>query len=220
MVPGLQRKALYASIAFIWLSSVGITIPYSLRLQLVEGACWMTNEAFLDSKAYVLFIGIAFLFIWYIPYIIIIVAYILTARALKANSLKHDNSRAVELRNKQNAKIVKMFVIVVIIFLVLTMPYGIFYFYDSYMIVYASNDIDFSLHFTLNYVLFILSSANGCVNLVIYAKMHRDINGYLRGIIHWIMSITCQICRQVSRNASAQSSTWSVSTSKTDQSII
>ena len=206
MVLGPRRKFAYANIVFIWLSSVIIAITYSIRLQLVEGACMVLNEAILDSKGYVVFIGIAFIYIWCIPYFILIVTYFFTARALKANSFAHDNTRALELRNKQNAQIVKMFVIVVVIFLVMTMPYAIFYFYHWYMFVYDRNHIDLVLHYTINNVLFILSSANGCVNPILYAKMYREVNGYLRNVIHWIMAISCRRFRVANSDTYATSS--------------
>ena len=217
MLPDLPRKYTYASIALIWLPSVIIAIPYSLRLQFVEGACLSFNERILGFKGFVIFIGIALLYIWCVPYLILILTYVRTARALKASSFKHDNNRAMELRNRQNAKVVKMFVTVVTIFLILTMPYAIFYFCDSYLIFYASNHFDSRTHHTLNYVLFILASANGCVNPVIYAKMHREVNGYIKKVIHRIMTISCQRLRLTNRDTSAPSSTWSVATLKTDQ---
>ena len=178
------------------------------------------NETYIRTENFLVFIGISLLYVWCVPYFIMTVTYCLIARALKTNSLTHDNSRAMELRNKQNAKIVKMFVIVVIIFLLLTMPYMIFVFYSCYVDVYGTNDIDGRLHITIMYILFVMVSANGCVNPIIYAKMQRDINGYLRSIIRWILLISGQCCCVTSRNRSAPSSTWSVSSSKTERSIV
>ena len=221
MVSRLHKKYLYASLAFIWLSSLGISIPYCLRLGLIEGACIDYNETYISTESFLIFIGISRLYIWCVPYFIMTVTYCLIARALKTNSLKHDNSRAMELRNKQNAKIVKMFVIVIITFLVLTMPHAIFFFYDCYMIVYGKNYVlESGLRFTLLYMLYILSTGNGCVNPIIYAKMHRDMNRYISDVMHRIVRISCQLCCVTSRNISAPSRTRSVATSKADQSNV
>ena len=194
--------------------SVGVGLPYSLRLQLQNNICWDSNSNVLDSKTFLIFIGFWVLFIWCIPNFIIIIVYCLTALALKANTLKHANNRAMEQRNKQNARIVKMFIIIIFIFFTLTMPYAIFYFYGNYMIFYHFEKLDYRLITTLNYTLFVAASANGCVNPLIYAKMHREINGYLKSIFHRIR----RFFHRRDREAYTPSSSWSISTSKTDQS--
>ena len=214
----LPNTHLYATIAFIWLVSLGFGIPHVLRLQLMDNVCSLDNENIIGTPSFLIFIGISLLGIWYIPYIIMVITYYLCARALKANAFKHESNRAMEQRNKQDAKIMRMFIIIVVIFLLLTMPYAVLYFYISYMAVYRTTDVNTRLHSTLNYTLFAVASANGCVNPVIYAKMHRKINAYLRNIIRRLSRWCCQFIRMTNRDAPAPSSSWSVSTSNTDQS--
>ena len=213
----LLDRYLYGSITFVWLSSVGMGIPYGLRVEFKEGMCQTTNHRFVADEHFVVFIGISVLCIWCIPSIVIIFVYFFTASALKANTFKHENSKAMEQRNKQNAKTVRMFVVVVIVFSLLTLPYAIFYFYVGYMVVYGTNAFS-ALHTTLNYVLFAASSANGCVNPLIYAKMHREVNDYVRMLVQRITRFHCKCYVKNSENTYAPSSAWSVSTAKTDQS--
>lgn len=220
MSPRLRKSILYGSIAMIWISAVAIGLPYALRLQLVGDVCWDFNNEIISKKAYLAFIAFWLIYIWGIPNIVIIFVYFLTARALKANTLKHENNRAMALRNKQNAKIVKMFIIIIIIFFVLTMPYAVFYFYGNYKIFYDFQNVNFKVQFTLNYTLFIAATANGCINPLIYAKMHREINGYLKGVVsHWIQFFR-QRFRRRNQDRNVPSSTWSVSTAKTDDSSL
>ena len=195
---------------------MGIGIPYSLRVEFIEGMCQTTNGKLVADENFVVFIGISVLCIWCIPNIVITFVYIFTARALKANTFKHENSKAMQQRNKQNAKTVKMFVVVVIMFSLLTVPYAIFYFYVGYIVVYGTNAFS-ALNTTLNYVLFAASSANGCVNPLIYAKMHSEINDYVRMVVQRITRFHCKCYRKKSESTYAPSSAWSVSSARTDQ---
>ena len=216
LTPNLLGRYLYGSVALAWLSSVGISIPYGLRVKFIGGMCQITNDKFVANENFVIFIGISVLCIWCIPSIVVTFVYFFTARALKANTFKHENSKAMEQRNKQNAKIVKMFVVIVIMFSLLTVPYAIFYLYLSYMVVYGTNAFS-TLNSTLNYVLFAASSANGCVNPLIYAKMHREINDYVRMVLQRITRFHCKCYRKKSESTYAPSSAWLASNVKTDQ---
>ena len=213
MTWNLRRTYLYGSIAVVWLLSVVINIPYSLRIHLEHNACVPTNSKIVSDKNFVVFTGIFVLYNWCIPSLSMMFVYYFTARSLKASSLKHENSRAMEQRNRQNAKAVKMFAVVVIVFFLLTVPYGVFYFFSTYMFTYKRTSVDVILYKTLNQIVFVAASANGCVNPLIYAKMHKEINKYVREVLQQVARFLCKCCHKESKNTYAPSS---ASTEKTD----
>ena len=212
MTLNLRRSYLYGSIAAVWLFSVVINIPYSLRFHLDHNAC-VTNNKILNDKNYVIFAGIFVLCNWCIPSLIMMFVYYFTARSLKASSLKHENSRAMEQRNRQNAKAAKMFAVAIIVFFLLTVPFGVFYFFATYMLTYQRTDVDAILYYTLNDILSATANANGCVNPLIYAKMHREMNRYVRVVLQQVARYLCKCCHKESKNTYAPSS---ASTEKTD----
>ena len=121
-----------------------------------------------------------------VPGVIISIAYCLCARALKANELTHENSRAMQLRNKQNARIVKMFIIIVAIYFLLAMPYVIYqYLYDF---SFLSDSIVYSPRYVVVEMILQHILIGKCsVNPIIYTKLHREMNGYLRRIYQRVM---------------------------------
>ena len=204
MAPKLPRSIVYGSVMLVCISSVAMCLFIPLTFQLTNGVCYASNESIISYKDSFVLVVVWHVYIWCIPNFIIIIVYCLIARALKANTLKHANNRAMEQRNKQNAKIVKMFIIIIIIFFTLTMPYAIFYCYASYMAVYDPQNPKNEQIVTINFILFILVAANGCVNPLIYAKMHREINRYLRNLIHIATSFCCHCIHRSDVNRSRQ----------------
>ena len=219
MAPKPSVVTLYCSVIFVWVVSICINIPYLLRIEFVNNLCWDSSNHYIKPKEFIIYAGLWVFFIWGIPNIIMIVVYCLTGAALKRNTLKHANNKAMEQRNKQNSNIVKMFAIIVIIFFLLTMPYALFYFAGNYIIWYDPVP-DVKLLYTLNYVLFILASANGCINPLIYAKMHRDVNGFLRSVATRLSGCCCSTSSQARSEMYKPSSNLSVSTTRTDQSTM
>ena len=213
MTLNLRRTYLYGSIAAVWLLSVVITIPCILRVHLVQNYCIPTNSKIVNDKDFVIFTGIFVLYNWFIPSFSMMFVYYFTARSLKASSLKHENNRAMEQRNRQNAKAVKMFAVVVIVFFLLTVPYGVFYFFATYMEAYERTSVDVILYQALQFILFVVASANGCVNPLIYAKMHREMNRYVIAVLQQIARFLCKCCHKESKNTYDLSS---ASTEKTD----
>ena len=168
----LRKTHLYATLAFIWLLSLGMAIDEDLEARFVENFCtYYTNKDFQRQWSLVIF---KTLIIWCIPNVIMAITYYKYARVLKANSFKYDNNREMQRRNKQNAKFVKMFAIIVIVFFLLTMPYAVFHIYFFHMIFIIRITIDIGLIIRLNNImgcLFAVAAINGCINPLIYAKM-------------------------------------------------
>ena len=191
MFPRPRKSILYRSMAWFWLSSVGISVPYAMRLKLNDGMCLDNNKSIINDKKMLFFDAVWVIYTWVIPNVIIVVVYYLTARALKANTLTHANDRAMEQINAQNAKIVKMFVIIIVLFFVLTIPYAVFNCYTHFQITYNFASLDIRFTTKVNAILFAIASANACVNPFIYANMHREINGFVTSVVRPIIGSLC-----------------------------
>ena len=207
MAPKLPRSILYGSVMFVCLSSIAVSLFIPLASELKDGVCWDRNERIINYKDSFVLVVMWLVYTWCIPNFIIIIVYCLIARALKANTLKHANNRAMEQRIKQNSRIFKMFIIITIIFFTFTMPIAAFYCYTYYMYVYDPQNPRNKDSNTINYILFIPAAANGCVNPLIYAKMQREINRYLRSLIHMATSFCCHCVQKSDVNRSSQDST-------------
>ena len=186
-----HRPMLYCSVALAWLSSIAVVVPSILQHELTNNVCWSTNYKIIPKESSFIYYTVWAVYAVFIPNSILSCVYFLTARTLKANAVKHENNRAMQLRNKQNAEIVKMFVIIVTVYFVLTIPYAIFYIYACYLQVYDESNPDNQLINTMNFIMLIPASANGCVNPLIYAKMHREINGHLISIVQKLKRFCC-----------------------------
>ena len=195
-------------------------LPLNFQLEASSNVCWSTNYNILDKRSSLLAVAIWVVYSMIIPNFIIFIVYCLTARALKENTVKHDNRRAMEQINKQNARIVRMFIIIVVTCFLLTMPYAIFCLYASYVLGHDLSYSNGSVINQLNYILLIPASANCCVNPIIYAKMHREINGYLRNIIQRIIGACCQCVHMTIDIASIRSANCSVPTPKSYRSEV
>ena len=140
-----------------------------------------------------------------VPCIIVFPVYYFTARALSANTMNHENDRALQLRKKQHYKVVRMFIIVVAAFLLLTMPYSICYMYGNYLLFYDRSNPNLVVVSSVVYILLIPASANCCVNPIIYAKLQIEINRYLKSIIQQIGRVCCGYCDTKRDTCSTQS---------------
>ena len=129
----LHWSVLFRKIALIYVTSIGISIAHLLYTTSTGYNC----SAFFRIGDQTISFTVMIVLVAYspiVPSIIIFPTYFLAARALKVNTMKHDNNRAMQLRNKQNAKIVRMFIVIVLVFLLLTMPNAICNIYNSYLL--------------------------------------------------------------------------------------
>ena len=181
--------------------------PLALQLQLKNNFCYSDNYEIIGSDRSFIYQTVWVVYAMVIPFFIMSYTYSITARAIRSNSLKHANNRAMEQRSKQNAKIVKMFFIVVSIFFAFSMPYTITFVYFTYLVKYDASNPDIILANTLTYIFLIPATANGCLNPFIYARMHRDINGYIKGLFYNIRRLFRRLSNIKGSN-NVSSSNW------------
>ena len=204
-------SVLYGGVAFVWLSSIGVVLPEMLKYQLTKQGCFSNEDAVVSTSSFIK----ATVFVVYSPFgpaVLIPIVYFLTARALKKNTMRHDNNRAMEQRNKQNAKIVRMFIIIIMVYFLLTIPHAISYIYGCYVFFVDTWNSNYKIINTITYILSIPASANCCVNPIIYAKMHREMTTYLGSITKRLKRSCVQLFSMRNNSTPAQSSTWSLPT--------
>ena len=212
-------SVLYGGVAFVWLSSMGVVLPETLKYRVTDYGCFPYEDAaevtssFIKATVYVVYSPFS-------PILLIIIVYYLTARALKMNTMRHENNRAMELRNKRNAKIVRMFIIIIMLYFLLTIPHAISYIYGCYVFFVDTWNSNYEIINTMTYILSIPASANCCVNPIIYARMHRDISKYLGSVIQRIKMACFQFCKRRNESTPAPSATWSLSTLKSNWTTI
>ena len=158
----------------------------------------------LDLKVSSIRITIMFAYTMLIPGIIILIFYCATGIVLKANTLKHENTRAMELRRKQNVKVLKMFAVITICFFIFTMPLGMWHVCFWYLRWQNSWKLAWQTEAILHTTCRLLYAANICINPLIYAKMHRAVNIYIRRLIKKFTRACCQCCSNWNQEATLQ----------------
>ena len=110
---------------------------------------------------------------WVIPLIIIAVLYGICIKTLHESKFQSEKaSEATARRTAENQRVVKMFIIIVCLFFIFTIPHSVI---DLFRYVDNKSDAVILLHECS----VVLTLVNSCTNPFIYAKMHRDINGFI-----------------------------------------
>ena len=179
----------YLTVAFVWLTSIGFVVPDMLYMRFTEHKGILST---FNCETGIISLIIPLVWALYsmiVPGFIIAIAYCFCAHALKANTVRHDNDRAMQLRSKQNSRIVRMFIFIVMIFLLLTMPSAIYLIYIRFLIVFNTSKVQVPYHFYLYHIIEFLAYSECCVNPIAFSKLHREINGYLRSITYRITRV-------------------------------
>ena len=167
----------------IWTIALSCTIPYSTLMMYEDGFCTddLKGNTFGSPTRTVVFYGWQTLIGMILPPCICAIVYLFIGLDLKKGEQNHENNPAAYERiRKENKNIIKMFGIVVLFFVVLTYPYSIFWFYVKYIFLSNLNPLDVSYLLTWNVGLSAVTALNSCVNPLIYARMHKEINRSLR----------------------------------------
>ena len=153
----------------VWSVAFLVTLPYTLHLRLGNNGCWPKWKHAKHEFVYIIIYETSTCIL---PTLIMITAYTLAARKLKESQLKTENYSILR-RLKQIKKVTRLFILMVLVFIVLTFPYLAFMFIFHYLAIYDIQSYyrNSKLLNTLNYGLFAFSLFNSTVNCFIYAKM-------------------------------------------------
>ena len=165
----------------IWAISIGSVFPYIETLRYEENAEYQCQQRWSDQTIFIYFLTF-YLAIVFLPTLLIAILYWQCSIKLRQSADAMSNTEIVLRRLKQNKRLNRLFVFIVIGFTLLTSPYWIFY--VIYMFLWAhhydwvKNSI---VMYTMNYGLFTFATFNSVINPFLYAKIqgfrnHRKLN--------------------------------------------
>ncbi len=167
-----------AGISVVWSVAFGITLPYTMSHAFNEkkASCVCTYPFTpIGSITYIISLIVTG---WGIPLLVISWLYTKCILKLKA-PLASNNNAATNLRRAENNKVVNMFIIIAVLFFVLTIPYSVLIMVICYQRIFHKDDVDMNTAMKWNYALFTMTTANSCFNPIIYAKLHKDVNKFV-----------------------------------------
>ena len=173
----LSKTKRAVGICLVWLSSIAVSYPYVHVLTVIDGVCWDDWKTTVDQF---IFFFMLFLLICIIPTSIMIMSYTVSLRKIMNNKLVLGQVQDGK-RHQQNAKILKMFIFIVVVFILLITPYFINLIIMVYTMAYEKEffETHANLLYELNYGLFTIAAFNSCANCFIYAKMHPEVRKML-----------------------------------------
>ena len=145
--------------------------PYTNEITYKEGKCKEGWHDYKDSLIYVIILGLVQEFI---PLLILIVTHIAMFYHLwkKNSGMQNQNSKQQQLAQLRMMKIQKTFIVIVIVFFILTLPYSISFIVTLYLVNY---NIDFLIQHEKTVlfsqeIFWIMLVMNSCANPIIYGK--------------------------------------------------
>eukprot|EP00794_Sanderia_malayensis_P020047 gene20047-22014_t len=176
----LNSKTVALQVSVIWVIAVCVTLPYVIGTDLYGKKC--LTKPVLGNEHLVLYAACWVIIGWGIPFTVISVFSFFITQVLGRSAGNSSNCSIAMRRVARNRKVFKMLIVVFLAFFLLTAPYSIFYTVGTYLMYSEPKETDLNSLQQLNYALFVLMVANSCVNPIIYAKMHKEINKYARQI--------------------------------------
>ena len=207
--PKLTTKQVRCMIFFCHVLSLLLVVPYALHLELKGTSCEETWSSFDHRKVYTL---VLFLAQYGIPLPVMFVMYVLALENLflsterVRNSLTRTQPRedgrsassnaCVRERREQNLRVTKMFVSIVVIFAVCTLPNQIFWLWTDFGSGYASPTSNVA-----GIVCRMFTYANSVFNPVIYATFSREFQAGFRNHVCSIIRVCGCLARLKSPKA-------------------
>ena len=158
----------------VWAAAIIVTSPYIAGSKYQSQKCY--TEAVWRSDMWVAYIGFWITTGWGIPLVIITYFCYMILRRLNGAVRERRHSNIQRRRIKRNREILRLFIIMVCAFFILTTPYAAFYFSATYFMHLQPKTVDMKVAQQLNYALFVLMMGNSSINPIIYAKLHKGIN--------------------------------------------
>lgn len=129
----------------------------------------------LDLYTYFIYSVIVESSLCYLPLLIMVVVYSMSAFRINRNVITGINKQAEDRRIKQNKRITQMFKKIVLVFFFLVTPLSMFNLIRLYLINYGYERYqeNYKTYFKLSHALKAVAHLNFCINPIIYAKTHK-----------------------------------------------
>lgn len=176
----------------MWFVGLIASIPLAVRLIYIDDASICTIRSYAPSKQFAYascYTSIG----WLIPGIILATLYFKTANQLRASEEYHSHTKVMQQQiRRENKEVVKMFVVVVALFFLLTLPNAVYQVVYHYFYMFKVELIRGKSHLGQLYIVLpCVSAMNSCINPLVYAKMHREVNRYLHGLFGKLRRFAC-----------------------------
>ena len=158
----------------MWIAAIIVTVPYIAGSKYESGTCY--TKAIWRSDLWVGYVGFWITTGWGIPLIVITCFCYMILQKLNKAVRQGTNSNIQRRSIKRNRDILKLFIIMVCTFFILTTPYSAFYFSATYFTYMQPKNVSIKVAQQLNYALFVLMMINSSINPILYAKLHKGIN--------------------------------------------
>eukprot|EP00794_Sanderia_malayensis_P015749 gene15749-17338_t len=181
--PELSRTSKAIRITMVWLIAIVVQIPFILQLDTTKEHTCLTTPIFTPNVEMAISVCNAVVG-WIIPALILAIIYIKIVTQLRMGEANHSGAQVVQQQVRaENKKVVRMFVIIVSIYLAFSVPFAILQAVVVFQLkltpaAFAKNQTLKGLYLILPNI----TTLNCCVNPLVYARMHREINAHLNGV--------------------------------------
>ena len=170
-----SKQAICFFIITMWAVASSLGMLYFFRVKMYSHPfrpTYFCGIVYKDPEEDWIHTSLLFVFQMAIPILTLTVLYSLMVRTLKSTELVHLNSRAKEIRYRRNRKAIRLFVTIVFVFYILVLPYQLFYIIYT-AIVQKDKTLEQDKRLRIaNSILILVYSLNGCLNPLIYARLH------------------------------------------------
>ena len=156
-------------------------MPVLVALQHKGKSCF--TKKLLSPELHLAYFGFYTLIGWVVPAVIMVGTYYQIARQLRHSEEHHSDTQVMQrqIRN-ENKRVVGMFIIIVAMYFFFTLPFAVYQVIFSVFYHYDTAKFKRKEFLIIYLLLPCISAMNSCVNPLVYAKMHREINRYIHGI--------------------------------------
>ena len=187
--PLISRKVCRCLIVGTWILAVLFCWPYLFNFNLVEyqEEKWCENQwevIFGENSAFGIYILSAFIFFYYIPFVVLVILYSIILIKLKKQAHPGEQSAsAEEQRTRRNRKVLKMTVAIVVAFFICWIPFSI-QLVTSFFV--PKNHLDCKFRVSLDVALF-MACTNCAINPIICLTFTSNYRQALRRLVNCCM---------------------------------
>lgn len=154
------------AVLLIWVCAFLVKFPLTWRMDLFK----------YGDRDYKIYLMVWTIIGWIVPVLVISLLYTLSVRVLvQQQKTQKGSGKEAERRRKDNMRVVKMFILIVVLYFSFTIPHSIS---DLFRYIYDGSPTMVIIH----EVLVILVLINSCTNPFIYAGMHPDVKRFILNV--------------------------------------
>ena len=185
--PLISRKVCRCLIVGTWILAAAFHWPYLFTFNLVEyqEEKWCENQwevIFGENSSFGIYILSAFIFFYYIPFVVLVILYSIILIKLKKQAHPGEQSAsAEEQRTRRNRNVLKMTVSIVVAFFICLIPYSI-QVVTSYFV--PKNTLDCKFWVSYN-VAWFMAYTNCAINPIICLTFTSNYRQAFRKLVNW-----------------------------------